>query len=122
MKACDDETVIDDANAFGQEWQVLDTEPTVFRSLRLPPYPLECTLPTPSGQATSQFRRRLSESIGAQLAAEKACAHWGQGKDDCIFNVLTTGVLISKWPWRVNTNVSKRVIARRVERLFSPVD
>jgi hypothetical protein len=41
----------------------------------------------------SQLSRRLSESKGAQLAAEKACAHWGAGKDDCIFDVLTTGDL-----------------------------
>jgi hypothetical protein len=30
MIARDGKTVIEDANAFGQEWQVLDTEPTLF--------------------------------------------------------------------------------------------
>jgi hypothetical protein len=42
----------------------------------------------------SQLRRRLSESSSVdQLAAEKACAQWGEGKDDCVFDVLTTGGL-----------------------------
>jgi hypothetical protein len=87
----DGKTVIDDANAFGQEWQVRDTEPTLFQTDRLPQYPLECTLPTPV--QASQLRRRLLESSADALAAEKACAHWGDGKDDCVFDVLTTGDL-----------------------------
>jgi hypothetical protein len=91
MIARDGKTIMTDANAFGQEWQVLDSEPSLFQSLRLPQHPLECTLPTPV--QASQLRRRLSESKEAELAAEKACAHWGAGKDDCIFDVLTTGDL-----------------------------
>jgi hypothetical protein len=51
-----------------------------------------CTMPTPA-QAASQLRRRLSESSVDELAAEKACEHWGEGKDDCMFDVLTTGDL-----------------------------
>lgn len=31
--------------------------------------------------------RRLGESI-AESAAEKACAHWGDQKDQCVFDVL----------------------------------
>jgi hypothetical protein len=31
-----------------------------------------------------------SLSPQSQLAAEKACEHWGEGKD-CVFDVLTTG-------------------------------
>ncbi len=38
----------------------------------------------------SQLRRRLLEKQVDALAAEKACAHWGEGKDDCVFDVLTT--------------------------------
>jgi hypothetical protein len=88
----DGKTVIDDANAFGQEWQVLDTEPSLFQRDRLPQYPLECTLPTP--MQASQLRRRLAETSSAdELAAEKACEHWGDGKDDCVFDVLVTGDL-----------------------------
>jgi hypothetical protein len=92
MIARDGKTIIDDANAFGQEWQVRDTEPSLFQTLRLPQHPNVCILPTP--KQTSQLRRRLAAtSLDEQLAAEKACEHWGEGKDDCVFDVLSTGDL-----------------------------
>jgi cysteine-rich repeat protein len=92
MFARDGETVLDDEDAFGQEWQVLDTEDSLFQSLRLPQHPLECDMPTPV--QASQLRRRLSEkSKDDELDAEKACEQWGEGKDDCVFDVLTTGDL-----------------------------
>jgi hypothetical protein len=93
MFARDGNTVLEDPNAFGQEWQVLETEPTLFQTLRFPQHPMECTMP-PSMEA-SQLRRRLLESSPVnELAAEEACAHWaGEGKDDCVFDVLTTGDL-----------------------------
>jgi hypothetical protein len=91
MISRDGGTILDDANTFGQEWQVRDTEPMLFQTARFPQYPQKCTLP--SAKATSMLRRRLSESSFDQLAAEKACAHWGQGKDDCVFDVLATGDL-----------------------------
>ena len=89
--ARDGKTVLDDANAFGQEWQVLESEPKLFQTLRFPQHPKMCTMPTPV--QASQLRRRLSESSVDELAAEKACEHWGEGKDDCVFDVLTTGDL-----------------------------
>jgi hypothetical protein len=92
MIARDGKTIIEDANAFGQEWQVLDSEPKLFQTVRFPQHPQVCTMPTPV-QATSQLRRRLLESSVDELAAEKACEHWGDGKDDCVFDVLTTGDL-----------------------------
>jgi hypothetical protein len=72
---------MDDANAFGQEWQVLDTEPSLFQTVRLPQHPQQVrTLPSPMQEA-SQLRRRLSESSSIdQLAAEQACEQWGEGK------------------------------------------
>jgi hypothetical protein len=94
MLARDGNTVLDDPNAFGQEWQVLDTEPSLFQTLRLPQHPMECTLPPPV--EASQLRRRLLETSSVnELDAEKACAQWGEGegKDDCVFDVLTTGDL-----------------------------
>jgi hypothetical protein len=93
MVARDGKAVMNDANAFGQEWQVLDTEPSLFHTVRLPQHPKQvCTLPTP--KQASQLRRRLSEPSSVDhLAAEKACEHWGEGKDDCVFDVLTTGDL-----------------------------
>jgi hypothetical protein len=94
MVARDGKTIIEDANVFGQEWQVLDSEPKLFHTMRFPQHPQVCTMPTPA-QATSQLRRRLSEETSVdELAAEKACEHWGEeGKDDCVFDVLTTGDL-----------------------------
>jgi hypothetical protein len=76
---------------FGQEWQVLESEPTLFQNLRLPQHPMECTLPPP--MKASQLRRRLLESSVDELTAEKDCARWGEGKNDCVFDVLTTGDL-----------------------------
>jgi hypothetical protein len=91
MLARDGQTILDDANTFGQEWQVLESEATLFQRLRLPQHPMKCTLPPPVN--ASQLRRRLLESSVDELTAEKACEHWGEGKDDCVFDVLTTGDL-----------------------------
>jgi cysteine-rich repeat protein len=90
MLARDGRTVINNENEFGQEWQVLATEPSLFQTPFLPQDKQECAMPPPMVQA-SQLRRRLS-SID-HLAAEKACEHWGDGKADCVFDVLTTGDL-----------------------------
>jgi hypothetical protein len=90
----DGQTVLDDVNAFGQEWQVLDTEPTLFQTLRFLQHPQKCTMPTPKTTDMMLRRRLLETSSVDELAAEKACAHWGDhGKDDCVFDILTTGDL-----------------------------
>jgi hypothetical protein len=89
--ARDGKSVLEDANTFGQEWQVLDTDPMLFQMVRLPQYPQKCTLPPP--QTTSMLRRRLSGSSVDVLSAAKACAHWGHGMDACVFDVLATGDL-----------------------------
>lgn len=87
--ARDGKSVLEDANAFGQEWQVLDTDPILFQTLCLPQYPQRCTLLPP--KATSMLRRRLLDySSVNKLAAAKACADWGQGKNECVFDVLAT--------------------------------
>jgi hypothetical protein len=39
------------------------------------------------------LHRRFAESTAEKLTAEKACAHWGEGKDDCVLDVMTTGDL-----------------------------
>jgi hypothetical protein len=91
MLARNGKTVIADPNVFGQEWQVLDREPMLFQTVRFPQHPQACTLPTP--KQTSTLRRRLSESTVDDLAAEEACAQWGEGKEACIYDVLATGDL-----------------------------
>jgi hypothetical protein len=91
MVARDGTTVLEDPIAFGQEWQVLSAESKLFQEDRLPQHPQTCTFPSP--EATKKLRRRLSEPSYMEEAAEVACAHWGEDKDDCIYDVLVTGDL-----------------------------
>ena len=70
----------------GQEWQVLDTEPSLFQTKREPQYPQECTLPNP--KKIAQFRRRLTDEAVTHEEAETACEHWGDKKRLCIVDVL----------------------------------
>jgi hypothetical protein len=65
----DGKRVLTDANVFGQEWQVLDTNPTLFQTARFPQYPQKCTMPT--------VLPRLPPRCVV----------------DCVFDVLTTGDL-----------------------------
>jgi hypothetical protein len=80
----------DDINAFGQEWQVRDTEPNLFRVLRAPQYPTQCNLPSPAAEQ----RRRLGETRAEKEAANKACARFtGVEFENCVFDVLAMGDL-----------------------------
>jgi hypothetical protein len=89
MLARDGKTVLNNPNDFGQEWQVLATEPGLFQTPFLPQDKQVCRIPPP--MKASQLRRRLSSVDESD--AEKACEHWGEGKADCVFDVLTTGDL-----------------------------
>jgi hypothetical protein len=91
MRARDGTTVIEDPNAFGQEWQVLPSESNLFQEDRLPRHPQTCKLPSP--EATSAIHRRLSEASPLAEAAEVACAKWGEDKESCVYDVLATGDL-----------------------------
>jgi hypothetical protein len=84
---------MDDANAFGQDWQVLDTEPSRFHTV----HPQQvCTLAPP--MLASQLRRRLLEPSSVdQLATEKlgegmheGKEHWGSGLGDWLRIVTAT--------------------------------
>lgn len=87
LLARDGETVMDDMNAFGQEWQVNQEEPQLFRSARAPQFPQKCVLPTPK---TTQ-ERRLGETIPRQTA-EEACSHMsGAAFDNCVHDVMAMG-------------------------------
>lgn len=85
--ARDNVTVMDDMNAFGQEWQVRDHEPKLFQTIRMPQYPTQCRLPEPKKQS-----RRLGETV-AEATARKACAGWGEAIEHCVFDVMATGDL-----------------------------
>jgi hypothetical protein len=72
-----------DATAFALEWQVRDHEPMLFQDARFPQYPTTCTPPA----------KRLDNRLGLthiQKEAEKACAHWKEDIEDCIFDVVAT--------------------------------
>lgn len=89
--ARDGVTVLADSNAFGQEWQVLNSEPTLFQTVREPQYPEKCIMPD---ESTSQLRRRLGEHSVTKEAAELACAHLNGAKmEACIYDVMATGDL-----------------------------
>jgi len=82
--ARDGETVLDghDATPFALEWQVRDTDPILFQEARFPQFPTQCTAPA------KQNNRLGSEKM--RIEAEKACAHWKEDKEDCIFDVMAT--------------------------------
>jgi YD repeat-containing protein len=85
MLARDGVTTMTDVNAFGQEWQVRDTDPKLFRTARPPQYPEKCRLPSDNIAAIP--KRRLGERKVTREDAEKACARLdGDRKTNCIFD------------------------------------
>lgn len=81
----DGETLVDDPNSFGQEWQVNASEPMLFHTAEgTVQHPSKCSLPN------SSIKRRLGESTMSEAAAREAC----DGKidpEECMFDVLSTG-------------------------------
>jgi hypothetical protein len=79
-------------NAMAQDWQVRDTEPMLFRTIRDPQYPEMCRLPN---NLVEKEARRLGEGITEDVA-EAACAHL---KNDvnafaaCVYDVTATNDL-----------------------------
>jgi len=85
--------VTEDPSAFGQEWQVREDEPMLFRTARSPQAPKEqCKLP--SAASKDHLRRRLAKK-STRDAAEVACAHVSSksAKEACIFDVIATSDL-----------------------------
>lgn len=72
-------------NDFGQEWQVREDEPKLFRTDRFPQAPEQCILP----KAGVVKIRRLGQASVSQEAAEAACAHLeGQERANCVLDVI----------------------------------
>ena len=72
-----------DATDFALEWQVRDTEPMLFSEARYPQFPAKCVPP----------QKMMISRLGmarARQAAELACAHWKEDKEDCIFDAIAT--------------------------------
>jgi len=80
-----------DTNAFVQEWQIRDTDPMLFSTVREPQYPNLCVLP----DASARESRRLSEGI-SEDEAEVACAHLKSDEHafaNCVYDVTATNDL-----------------------------
>jgi len=85
--ARDRKTLIKDTNSFGQEWQVLPSQPMLFHNVEGPQAPAKCVIPQ-----TNVLRRRLAESNISEEEAKIACARVSlEDFDMCVFDVMATG-------------------------------
>ena len=87
--ARDGATVIDDYYKYGNEWQVLPQDITLFHKTENPQFPAKCIEPEdPRGER----RRRLDESSVTLEQAEKACASLTDDLDrkDCVYDIIAT--------------------------------
>jgi len=87
--ARDGKTVFSDANAFGEEWQVLPNELTFFHNAGDGPQaPSKCVIPSKTA-----LRRRLEKSDVTIEEAEKVCAGIVDtvDLDLCVFDVMASG-------------------------------
>jgi len=83
-----DDTLLKDANEFGREWQVRDTEPKLFHRERAPQYPVTCKQPP------KMESRRYQMDPVFYKKAEDACSHKSEDSVEmCLFDVLATGDL-----------------------------
>ena len=89
--ARDGVTVVDNDNAFGQEWQVRDTDAQLFTATRAPQWPTKCEMPNPAERAS----RRLGETVVTSEEAAAACANIKDPHhhDMCVFDVIATSDL-----------------------------
>ena len=83
MMGRDGVTLLEDPETFALEWQVRDTEPMLFSTIRAPQFPAKCIPPA------KMMGNRLGSSSMRKMA-EKACASWKEDKEDCIFDVMAT--------------------------------
>ncbi|CAB9519410.1 expressed unknown protein [Seminavis robusta] len=92
---------IKDVIEFGQDWQVLETEPQLFHSYQgavLPPN--KCTMALDDEAKAALRGRRLAEGM-SHAKAEAACNHL-EGADEkaaCVFDVLATQDLNMASAW-----------------------
>jgi len=89
MVGRDGSTVLEDPIEFGQEWQVLATEPKLFQQDSNVQHPKKCVMP--SHDVTAKQKRRLGESTISNEDAATACARVDEAdRDACMFDVLAT--------------------------------
>merc|ERR1711935_253950 len=85
----DGSTVMTDFTEFGDEWQVLPSEPKLFHEFTHPQFPELCIKPEdPRGER----KRRLAESAISVEQAEAACAPLKDALSikDCVYDILAT--------------------------------
>jgi len=87
-------------NAIGQEWQVRDTDPQLFRMVQEPAYPNKCKFPTQTSKETE--RRRLSSTIDLETASKVCAQVHEEGTDDfefCVMDVLMMDDIDATYSW-----------------------
>jgi len=78
-----DGKLINDVDEYGQDWQVLDSDPQIFRTSRYPQHPKRCILPKVTFRRIPQQNTRLAERTCSYLS--------GELKAMCVFDVTATG-------------------------------
>lgn len=87
-------TLLHDADEFAQEWQVLQTEPNLFKENRYPQAPIPC-IPPPK-----QLERRSDGTGLTRRRAADACSGlYGGIKDACVYDVMATSDLDMAIPY-----------------------
>jgi len=88
--ARDGTTIMHDFTEFGDEWQVLPSDPRLFHESTYPQFPELCVKPEdPRGER----QRRLDESAISIEQAEEACAKTLEDPlsiKDCVYDILAT--------------------------------
>lgn len=98
----DGKTLIQNPDEFGQEWQVLESEPQIFHTYERAVAGEKCIMPpTFNEQAKKQLRRRLVGSGMTVEKAEKACSHLQDPEEvkACVFDVIATQDLNMAGAW-----------------------
>eukprot|EP00797_Seminavis_robusta_P030338 Sro631_g178391.2 (129) ;mRNA; f:4869-5255 len=93
LLARDGVTVMEDTDAFGQEWQVQPYEASLFQLTREPQAPHKCILP--ADKMAKKNSRRLGEQSISKEEAASACAYLGESarKEACMSDVIAVGDL-----------------------------
>ena len=89
----DGTTVINDTNEFGQEWQVVESDPQLFHSYDGAVVGGKCIMPPSySPERAAKIQRRLRASTITVTDAEMACGHLRHPEEIklCVFDVIAT--------------------------------
>ena len=90
-------TIMTDTDSFGNEWQVLDSEPMLFHKVAGVQHPTKCEMPSDVSKTT---KRRLGETLTTTEDAAIACAHAGERLDECVYDgesVFSIRFLLLSW-------------------------